>query len=148
MVYGIRRSKILPRVLQMFEFALGPGERPLEAALRLPHAIKKRHLDLRGSGAAEDICFAGFHADQFPLRDGHLLDVELFGSGLRPPLDFEIAAEFLKAEVILAGQDDGAGAEPIAKRVQPHGGFPLRSFRAARLKRIAAICFDLLRSCH
>ncbi len=58
----------------------------------------------------EDVRFAHFHARQFPLGDGHLLHVELFGAGVGLPFELQIAAKLIEFPAVFAGQDDGSGA--------------------------------------
>ncbi len=81
----------------------------------------------------EDAFLSNFDARQFPLRDRHLLDVELFGSGLRLPLGFEVIAELVEVLRFLGRQHDGAGAKSVTEGVELGSRFSLGSFGAGRL---------------
>src|SRR5437764_3560755 len=87
------RVGLAPRVLKALQFALGSGIGALQAALALPKSIEQGELILSIVGIFEEINLAYFHSDQFPLRDRHLFDIELFGPGLGMPFDFEIVAK-------------------------------------------------------
>ena len=47
---------------------------------------------------------------EFPLRDRHLLDVEVLGSRLGAPFGFEVVAELVEGVGIFTGQDYSPGA--------------------------------------
>ena len=79
----------------------------------------------------EDAFLGDFDARQFPLRDRHLLDVELFGSGLRLPFGFELIAKLMEVLGFLARQHDGAGAKSVTEGVELAGFFSLGSLWAS-----------------
>jgi hypothetical protein len=66
----------------------------------------------------EDRGLGYFHTGELPLRDRHLLQIELFGSGLRLPFGFEVVAELGKFIAAFARQHDGAGAEAVTERFE------------------------------
>jgi hypothetical protein len=123
---------------------LRPGIGTLQADLSLPEPVKKRELDFDMGGFAEQICFTQFHARQFPLRDGHLLQIELFRPGPRAPFRLQILAKMLKFLVIFARQNNSAGTKPMAEGVEANRGLSLRSSGAGKLRPVALVRFDLL----
>ena len=66
----------------------------------------------------EDAFLGYFDLRQFPLRDGHLLEVEMFGSGLRLPFGLEVIAELMEILGFLGRQHDGAGAKSVTEGVE------------------------------
>src|SRR5215831_15942832 len=112
---------------------LRPGIPTLQTDLGLPEPVEKRDLDFDRSGFAEQICFTQFHTRQFPLRDGHLLQIELFRPGPWAPFSLQIPAKMLKFLVIFARQNNSAGTEPMAEPVEANGVLSLRSFGAGGL---------------
>jgi len=99
----------------------------------LPEPIEEGDLSLGAGGFPEDIRLADFHAGQFPLRDRHLFQIELFGPGVGLPFGFQIVAKLMEFLAVFAGQDDGAGAKAVTEGVQANDGLSLGSFGAGRL---------------
>ena len=130
--------------LESLEFMLGLGEGTLQAALILPDAVEERELEGSGDVLFEEAGFGDFPAGEFPLRDGHLLDVDLLGLGLRLPFGLEIIAETLEIFLALAGEDDGTGAKAVTKGVHAGSGLSLGGFGAGGFLRVAAVGVDLL----
>ena len=108
-------------------------ERALQARLRLPEPVQQGDLVFSAELLCQETYFAYFHAPQFPLRDRHLLDVELFGSGLRQPFGLEVIAELMEILGFLGRQHDGAGAKSVTEGVELGNCFSLGSFGAGRL---------------
>jgi hypothetical protein len=129
--------------LQALEVALRSGIGALEAALGLPEAVEHGELGLGLGFVGEDIDLAYFHAVQFPLRDGHLLDVELLGPGLGVPFGFQIVAKLMEFLGILAREHNGAGAKAVLEGVHADCRFSFGSFGAGRLLSVPAIRLDL-----
>ena len=73
--------------------------------------LEERYLDLGCAVLHCDAFFGSLDAGEFPLRDRHLLEVEVLGSGLGLPLGFEVVAELVEVVGIFTGEDDGAGAK-------------------------------------
>jgi len=119
--------------LHTLQLPLRSGIGALEAALTLPEPIEEGNLSSGAIGFAEDIRLTHFHARQFPLRDRHLLEIELFGPGLGLPFGFEIVAKAMEFLTVFAGQDDGAGAKAVTEGVEADSGLSLGSFGAGRL---------------
>jgi hypothetical protein len=134
--------------LETLQLALGSGIGALQAALGLPETVEQGELVLGIVGIFEEIYLTYFHANQFPLRDCHLLDVELFGPGLGMPFDFEVVAELSEFLAVFARQHDGAGAKSVTEGVHADSSLSLGSFGAGRLLGVASIRFELLESCH
>jgi len=78
----------------------------------------------------EDAFLGYFDARQFPLRDGHLLEVEMFGSGLRLPFGLEVIAELMEILGFFGRQHDGGGAKSVTEGVHFAGLFSLGSLWA------------------
>jgi hypothetical protein len=76
------------RILQTLEITLGSGVGTLQTVLALPEFIDEGDLALRGEFLVEEALLGYFDARQFPLRDRHLLDVELLGPRLWLPFGF------------------------------------------------------------
>ncbi len=89
--------------LETLEFSLGFGEGALQAALALGETVEQNGLVRRGGVSIESIRLGGFHANQFPLRDGHLPQVELFRVGLWPPFGFQGVAKLGELLAIFTG---------------------------------------------
>jgi hypothetical protein len=104
--------------LETLQLSLRSGIGTLQAALGLPQAIEE--ADLVGV-VLENVDFAYFQARQFPLRDGHLLQIELFGTGAGLPFGFQIVAQLMEFLAILGRQDDGAGAQAVTEGFQVCG---------------------------
>jgi len=134
--------------LNALEFALGAGKRTLHAALRLPETVEEGDLALSASDFVVDIGLAYFHASQFPLRDGHLLQVEEFGPGEGLPFGLEIVTKTVEFLAIFAGKDNGARTHAVTEGVQANGLLSLGCSGASGQLRIAAIGLDLFLSCH
>ena len=108
--------------MQTLQFPLRSGIGALQAALTLPEPVEEGDLSCGAGGLPEDIRLAHFHARQFPLRDRHLLQIELFGPGVRLPFGFQIVAKLMEFVAVLAGQHDGAGAKAVTEGVQANDG--------------------------
>ena len=80
-----------------------------------------------------DAFFGQLDTSEFPLRDGHLLDVELLGPGFWVPFGFQVVAELVEFLGVFAGQHDGAGAEAVTEGVHANRRFAFGSFWAGRL---------------
>ena len=119
--------------MQPLQLTLGTGIGALEAALRLPKPVEKRYLDFGGAFLQGDAFFCQLDTGQLPLRDGHLLEVELLSPRLGLPFGFQIVAKLLKFLEVFAGQHDGAGAEAVTEAVEPDSRFPLGSLGAGGL---------------
>ena len=135
-------------VLQTLQLALRSGVGALEAALGLPEPVEHGELGCGLRHVREDGCFPYFHAAQFPLRDRHLLDIELFGPGLGIPFGFEIVAKLIEFLAIFARQHDGAGAKSVTEGVHADSSLTLGSFGASRLLRVASISLELFECRH
>jgi len=96
--------------LQTLKLTLRLGIGALQAALRLPEPLEQRDLDFGGGFLRYDAFFGQLDTSEFPLRDGHLLDVELLGPGFWVAFGFEVVAELVEVVGVFAGQHDGAGA--------------------------------------
>ena len=111
--------------LEALEVLLRAGVGALQAALGLPEAVEHGELGLGSGFVGEDIDLAYFHAVQFPLRDGHLLDVKLLGAGLGLPFSFEVVAKLVELLGVLARQHNGAGAKAVFEGVHANSSFTL-----------------------
>ena len=120
-------------VLEAFQFALGAREGALKALLGLPDAIEQENLLARALGLVIEIGFCHFDADQFPLGDGHLLNVIAFGGGVGLPLGFEFAGELLEIIGVFSLEDDSTGAEAVADGIRTDGGLSFRRFGSGAL---------------
>jgi hypothetical protein len=125
-----------------------PSIGALQTALRLPEPVEKGELGFGGGGLLEDTCLSQLHARQFPLRDRHLLQIELGGSRFGAPFAFQIVAELVEFLAAFAGEDDGAGAEAVPERVHADSRLTLGSLGSGGLERIATVRVDLMDSCH
>src|SRR5579864_4801172 len=123
------------RGLQALQFVLRSGKGTLQAALGLPEAVQRGEL-IAGVGVFEDVDLNYFHADQLPLGDGHLFDIELLGPGLGAPFGFQIVAKSMEFVGIFARQHDGAGAKSMTEGVHANSRLPLRGLGASRLLRV------------
>src|SRR5207248_3001306 len=79
----------VPGFLESLEFPLCSGEGALQAGLRLPEPVQQRDLVFGAELLYQETYLAYLHAPQFPLRDRHLLDIELFGASLRLPFGLQ-----------------------------------------------------------
>jgi hypothetical protein len=134
--------------LQALQLALPAGIGALQAALRAPQTVEERDLVCGAQVLAEDIDLAYFEARQFPLRDGHLLQIELLGPGAGLPFGFQIVTKAMEFLAVLGGQDDGAGAKAVTERVHDgcHMFFVFRTLKAKFPARDSYCCFhDSLR---
>jgi hypothetical protein len=116
--------------LKTLQFPLRSGVGALHPGLRLPEPVEQQSLSFGGGVFLENPGFAYFHPRQFPLRDCHLLQIELFGSGSRLPFGFQIVAKLMKFQVVFAWKDDGTGAKAVPQRIQADGGFSRGSLGA------------------
>src|SRR5947209_8146730 len=91
-LWGLFARLFAPGLLEPLEFPLCPGKRTFHAGLRLPKPVQEWDLVLGAELLYQKTCLAYFHAPQFPLRNSHLLDIELFGPSLRLPFGVEIVA--------------------------------------------------------
>src|SRR5438045_7003926 len=139
---------LAPRVLKALKLALGSGIGTLKATLGLPETVEQGELILGAIGIFEEIYLAYFHAGQFPLRDRHLFDIELFGPGLGMPFDFEIVAKLSEFLAVLARQHDGAGAKSVTEGVHADSSLTLGSFGASRFLRVAPVGLELFECRH
>ena len=134
-VNGFAGDEVLLRLLGLeaagrldsFQFALCAGKGALHAALCLPDAVEQRDLDFGACNFPIDVSFAHFHTSEFPLADGHLFEVEEFRAGTGLPFLFEKVTEAIEFLAVLAGKDDGAGAEAVTEGVQPDSCLALGS---------------------
>ena len=94
---------------------------------------EQRDLDFGGGFLGYNAFFGHFDTGEFPLRDGHLLDVELLGPRGGLPFGFQVVAKLLEVVGVFAGQHDGAGAQSVTEGVQLDGCFSLGSLGAGRL---------------
>jgi hypothetical protein len=117
--------------LETLELALSSGVGALQPALRLPETVEE--TEVLGGWLSKEGYFAGFHARQFPLGDGHSLEIEAFGPGLWLPFGFQIAVKLMQILGVFARQDDGAGAKAMTQGVQADDGLSLGSSGARRL---------------
>ena len=122
-----------PRELKALQFVLRSGVGSLHAALRLPETVEEADARVRDDGFLAEIRLACFHAIEFPLRDRHLLQIELLTPRLRLPFDLQVAAKLVKFIEVLAGQDDASGAKAVMKGVHADGRFSFGRFGASRL---------------
>ena len=99
--------------MKALELTLRSGIGAFQAALRLPKPIEEGKLFFGGEALLEDTCLSHFHARQFPLRDRHLLQIELGGPRFRLPFAFQIVAELVEFLAAFAGEDDGSGAKAV-----------------------------------
>ena len=97
--------------MEALQLTLRAGVGALQAALRLPEAVEERNLDLGCASLENDAFFGSLDARELPLRDRHLLEVEVLGSRLWLPFGFEVVAELVEVVGIFTGEDDGAGAK-------------------------------------
>ena len=134
--------------LNAFQFAMRLGIGSLHAGLGLPEPVEEGELGFGASGFAIYVCLAHFHASQFPLGDGHLLEVQQFGSGGGLPLGLEFVAKPEEFLTVFAGEDDGAGAQAMTEGVQADNCFSLGCSGAGRHLSVAPIGLDLLECCH
>jgi len=88
------------------------------------------------------------HAPQFPLRNGHLLHIELFGASEGLPFGFQIVTKLQEFLGVFGRQHDGARAESVTEGVEPDCRFSLRGSGAGRLLRVAPISLYLSLGCH
>jgi hypothetical protein len=133
--------------LKSLQVALRSGIGALETALGLPKAVEPGELRF-GVVILEDIYLNDFHSGQFPLRDRHLLDIELFGPGLGMPFEFQIVAKVVEFGGIFARQHDGAGAESVTEGIHADSRFALGGFGASRFLRVSTIGLELFERCH
>ena len=75
--------------------------------------------------------------------DGHLLDEQALGGGLRLPFGFQAGVELGKRVGVLEGEDGAAGAQTVLEGVQADGLFTLGSLGTGGLLRIAQVGFLL-----
>src|SRR5438045_5868534 len=139
---------LAPRVLKALKLALGSGIGTLKATLGLPETVEQGELILGAIGIFEEIYLAYFHAGQFPLRDRHLFDIELFGPRLGMPFDFEIVAKLSERLTVFARQHDGAGAKSVTEGVHADSSFSLGCLGAGRFLGVASVGLELLECCH
>ena len=118
---------VSPRVLQTLQLTLRPGIGALQAVLALPKLVDERDLEGGPGFLRQDAFLGDFHARKFPLRDCHLLHIELFGPRLRLPFGFQIAAKLVEFPGVFGGQHDGAGAKTVAEGVHANSRFCLGS---------------------
>jgi hypothetical protein len=114
----------------------------------LPETVQERELGFGAIHIVKNCCFSDFHADQFPLGDRHLLDIELFGPRLRRPFNFQVVAKLIEFGAIFARQHDGAGAETVTEGVHANCSFTLGSLGASRFLRVATVGLELFERCH
>jgi hypothetical protein len=134
--------------LKTLQLTMRSGIGALQAVLRLPEPVEKGELGFGGGGFLEDTCLSYLHARQFPLRDRHLLQIELGGPRFGPPFAFEIVAEKVKFLAAFAGEDDGSGAKAVPERVHADSRLALGSPGSGGLERVATVRVDLVDSCH
>ncbi len=113
-------------LLETLQVVLGTGEGALQTALGLHETLQEGELVL----GFFRVCLEGFvlgdlQADELPVRDGHLLDVAVFGGGSGAPLRFQVVAKLVKILAVFAGQHDGTGAMAVPDRFQDEN----RAFR-------------------
>ena len=116
--------------------------------MSLPETVEQRDLVLGAVGILENINFAHFQADQFPLGNRHLFYVELLSPGLGLPFDFQIVAKLIEFLTIFARQHDGAGAKAMSEGVHANSSLSLGCLGAGRLLRVASISLELFECCH
>jgi hypothetical protein len=115
--------------LETLQVVLGSGVGTLQAELALHQALEQGDLArLAGSFVEKGIVLYYLHAVEFPLRDRHLLDVELFGGGARAPFELEGVAKLVEVAAVLALQYDGAGAQAVPDGLQVESRFDLFGF--------------------
>ncbi len=114
----------------------------------MPEPVEQGDLCSGGCRILEDGCFAHLHAGQFPLRDSHLFEIEVFGPRLRVPFDLQIVAELIEFLAVLARQHDGAGAKSVTEGVHADSGLSLGSLGASRLLRVTSISLELFECGH
>ena len=137
-----------PIGLKTLELTLRSGIGAFQTALRLPQPVEEGKLGFGGEGLLEDTGFGHFHARQFPLRDCHLLQIELCRPRLRLPFAFQIVAELVEFLAVFAGQDNGASAKAVPEGVHADGSLTFGSLGASGFERIATIGVDLMDCCH
>src|ERR1039458_10371873 len=81
--------------------------------------------------------FDHFGAHQLPLGDGRLVDQVLLGGGLWLILGLESGEDLVKVFAILAGQNNGAGAEAVVQRIHGSRGLTRACFWTRGLACIA-----------
>jgi len=154
--FGLGEREIVLRLLGLegaggldsFEFALGAGIGSLHTALGAPKTVEKGNLDFGARDFVVDIDLADLHASQFPLRNGHLLEVKEFGSGTGLPFAFENVAEALKFLAVFTREDDDAGTQAMTEGIQPDSCFSLGCSGAGGALCVPTIGLDLLLCCH
>ena len=117
-------------MLEAFQFALSAGEGALKALLRLPNGVEQEDMVARILGLVVKIGFGHLNAHQFPLGNGHLLDIIAFGGGVGLPLEFEIAGELVELGGVFSFEDDFAGAETVADGIAADSFLTLGRYRA------------------
>src|SRR5712671_5600335 len=137
-----------PAVIKTFELTLRPGIGAFQTALRLPQAVEEGKMGFGGGGLLNDTGLSHLHAGQFPLRNRHLLQIELRRPRLGLPFTLQIVAELIEFLAAFAGQDDGMGAKAVTERVHADSRLSLGSPGAGGFERVAAIGVDLLDGCH
>ena len=82
-------------------------------------------------------------ADLTPFGDGHFLDHEELGFGLRLEFEGETGEEPVEIGAGFPGDQDGVGEEAVAGRVARTGGFAFLGDGASGERAVDAGCFDL-----
>ncbi len=136
------------RAAEIAKLAQGFGEGTLEAAALDRKPVQQSQLPLSTHTLHIDRALANFQASQFPVSYGHLLDKDPFGWGAGLPLGFERGAKLLVVGLILAGDEETAGAQAMLERVHAHSGFTFRSSGPGGLQSIAPVCFYLFHASH
>jgi hypothetical protein len=133
---------------KLFEFVVRFGETTLQAALGFPQAIESGELLVGVGGLAIEVVLGHSGSAQFPISGGHLLEINLLGTGAGLPLGLEVVTKAVVIAQLLPGEECGGGAKAVAEGIEADSGLAFGAFGSSTLQGITAVGRDLFRGSH